>query len=264
LYFNIGSGVEVPAGNETDPDPDREKLYLINPLLEPIVSNTYEIGTKNLFLFENSFIKIFFWELAGFLIKTTNDIVPYSGGKFYQTAGKTNKIGLETYLQMNLVAGFNLSASFTFMNSKYEEYLVDSVFYDKTKAGVYANYKDNAVAGIPNYFFNVNLDYSPEFFEYITLGANLQGVSNYWADDANKYEVPNYSILNVKLSSALPIWVINDIGLNFFVAVNNIADTKYSGSAFINPDLEKGTKLPYYLEPGMPRNFNFGVQMLWK
>lgn len=264
LYFNIGNGVEVPAGNETDPDPDREKIYLINPLLEPIVSNTYEIGTKNYFQFQNSFINNLYWELAGFLINTTNDIIPYSGGKFYLTAGKTNKIGVETYFELNLPSGFTLSGTMTFMKSKYKEYLVDSVFYSQDKKGVFADYSNNAVAGVPNYFYSFNLKYVPEFFDYISFGVNLKGVSDYWADDANKYEVPNYSILNAKLSSASPIWILKDIGLNFFVELNNILDTKYSGSAFINPDLEKTTKQPYYLEPGMPRNYNFGIQLLWK
>ena len=264
IYFNIGSGVEVPAGNETDPDPDREKLYLINPLLEPIVSNTYELGTKNYFAFDNAIIKNLYWELAGYYIQTTNDIIPYSGGKFYLTAGKTNKIGIETFIQMNLNYGLNLSGAFTFMNSKYSEYIVDSVFYDKSKSGVYADFSDNSVAGVPDYFYNFGINYSPEFFNYITLGLSIQGVSSYWADDANKYEVPSYTIFNVKLSSSSAIWLTNYLGLNFFVALNNIADTKYSSSVFINPDLEKKTNLPYYLEPGMPRNFNFGIQLIWK
>lgn len=264
IYFNYGSGVEVPAGNETDPDPDREKVNLINPLLEPILSNTFELGTKNYFEFKNSFLTSIFWELAGFFIQTTNDIIPYSGGKFYMTAGKTNKFGLETSMNVNLVAGFNVEASLTFMNSKYAEYIVDSIYYDKNKAGHLADYKDNKVAGIPDFFYNLNFNYTPEFFEYITFGLNFQGVSSYWADDANKFEVPSYSLLNAKLSTASTVWFAKDIGFDIFVSINNIADAIYSGSAFINPDLEKKTNLPFYLEPGMPRNFALGVQFKWK
>lgn len=264
IYFNIGSGVEVPAGNETDPDPDNEKIYLINPLLEPIVSNTYELGTKNYFELGNSIIKNIFTEISGFYIQTTNDIIPYSGGKFYMTAGKTNKFGVELFLDMQLIAGLNVNGSFTFMNSKYAEYVVDSIYYDKNKAGKLANFKDNKVAGVPDYFYNFTLNYTPEFFDYITLSLNTQGVSSYWADDANKYQVDAYNLINAKISSAKPLWITKELGIDFFVAMNNITDLKYASSAFINPDLEKKTNLPYYLEPGIPQNFAIGIQLKWR
>ena len=55
LYANIGGGVEVPAGNETDPAGTYglDEVYLLNPLLEPIISTTYEIGTKQILFFGN-------------------------------------------------------------------------------------------------------------------------------------------------------------------------------------------------------------------
>ena len=42
IYANLGGGVEVPAGNETDPAGTygQDTVYLLNPLLEPIKSTT--------------------------------------------------------------------------------------------------------------------------------------------------------------------------------------------------------------------------------
>jgi iron complex outermembrane receptor protein len=50
LYANLGGGIEVPAGNETDPSPTygQDTIYAINPLLEPIRSTTVEVGTKQM------------------------------------------------------------------------------------------------------------------------------------------------------------------------------------------------------------------------
>jgi len=264
IYFNIGSGVEVPAGNETDPDPSLSDKFLINPLLEPITSQTYELGTKNYFDFNNQIINGIYLELAGFFIKTNNDIIPYRGGRFYFTAGETNRLGFESLLQFDLAYGLELKSAFTFMSSKYVEYKVDSSYYDKNKTGIFADYKNNKVAGIPDYFYSINLNYIPEFLDFILIGLNLQGVSSYFSDDANQYEVPSYNIINAKISTARPIWLTKYFGINLYAILNNLTDTKYSGSAFINPDLETKTKSPFYLEPGMPLNIAFGFEIKWR
>ncbi len=49
----LGGGVEVPAGNETDPASTfgQDSIYLLSPLLEPINSTTLEVGTKNILYF---------------------------------------------------------------------------------------------------------------------------------------------------------------------------------------------------------------------
>ncbi|MFN3306123.1 MAG: hypothetical protein ACK42Z_02930 [Candidatus Kapaibacteriota bacterium] len=41
--------------------------------------------------------------------------------------------------------------------------------------------------------------------------------------------------------------------------MNNIFDKKYVGSSFLNPIYEKGTNLPYFIEPGLPRNYLFSI-----
>ena len=49
LYANVGGGIEVPAGNETDQPPTGPLPgALLNPLLDAISSTTYEVGLKSL------------------------------------------------------------------------------------------------------------------------------------------------------------------------------------------------------------------------
>ena len=45
VYANFGGGIEVPAGNETDPYA-AQGAVAINPLLEPIKSSTVVAGVK--------------------------------------------------------------------------------------------------------------------------------------------------------------------------------------------------------------------------
>ncbi|PKL81653.1 MAG: hypothetical protein CVV24_14185, partial [Ignavibacteriae bacterium HGW-Ignavibacteriae-3] len=181
IYANYGGGIEVPAGNETDASGTygQDKVYLINPLLEPIVSNTVELGTKHLMpsIDKNSFVKSISYELALYYINVKNDIIPYRGGRFYFTAGKTERTGIEIGTSIQFHGDLSFSGAFTYSNNKYAEYLIDSVHYDLSKAGKFANYKDNEVAGIPNVFYNLNLTYAPAELKgmFFSLGINSIG-----------------------------------------------------------------------------------------
>lgn len=263
LYFNIGGGVEVPAGNETDPVPTfgQDSVFAINPLLDPIVSTTFEFGTKHSQVYQNSFVHALNYDMAVFYISTENEIIPYSGGKFYFSAGKTSRIGVELGLSTEFDYGLSFNAAFTYMNSKYNEYKIDSVHYKKP--GAYADYKDNKIPGIPELFSNYSIRYAPDYFKFF-VELSAQTVGSYFVDDANKYEVPSYNIINASIGLSEPIMVTNNIGFRVYAAANNLTDQKYIGSAFINPDLDKKTNSPYYIETGLPQNFTIGFNMIIK
>lgn len=92
LYANVGGGVEVPAGNETDPTPGAPPA-LLNPLLDPIRSTSYEVGYK---ASGNALGAVTLGgDVALYDIEVTNEIVPYNGGRYYLTAGKARRQGAE-------------------------------------------------------------------------------------------------------------------------------------------------------------------------
>lgn len=260
VYFNLGGGVEVPAGNETDPAGTfgQDTVYLINPLLEPIESTTLELGTKQiLYISDNTFFKSLSYDLALYYIIINNDIIPYRGGRFYFTAGKTNRMGAEAGLNLQFDGGLTLQGTLTLSNNKYEDYKVDSVHYGVP--GSFANYKDNKIAGIPDMFYYASLNYAPDFLNGVYIGLSLNGMGSYFVDDANKIEVPSYSILNAILGVKNFINLSDHFSLSGFISVNNLADKKYVASAFINPDIVGG--VPVYLEPGLPRNITVSVSL---
>lgn len=254
LFGNIGGGIEVPAGNETDPAPVEEPIpYQINPLLEPIISATYELGLKSFFEIGHVLHYIDF-ELSSYYIAVKNELVPYREGRFYFSAGKTERLGLESYVRFNFDHDVKLEGSFTYLSHRFVDYKVDSGYYEPTKAGVFADFKDNKLPGIPNLFYNLSLS----FPLFLNFELSMQGVGKYYADDANRYEVPSYNIFNAKVWFD-QLYINNFMQVSLVFSVNNIANTKYVGSAFINPIIEKGSNLPYFIEPGLPRNFVFGI-----
>lgn len=260
IYGNLGGGVEVPAGNETDPASTygQDLVYLINPLLEPIKSTTYELGAKHLIYFgENAILKTLSYDAAFYYIDIQNDIIPYRGGRFYFTAGKTSRTGVEIGANMLFDGGLSLQGAFTYSDNKYKEYLVDSVHYGKPNR--FANYKDNKVAGIPDVFYNVGVKYAPKFMCGTFVALNINGMGKYFADDANTLEVPSYATFNASIGLEKPLVITKSLAVRGFLTVNNIFDTKYVGSAFINPDVVSGEAV--YLEPGLPRNIVLSISI---
>lgn len=264
VYFNFGGGVEVPAGNETDPVPTNgaDTVYMINPLLDPIVSTTYEIGYKHFIENANGFLRGLNYDVAAYYINTTNDIIPYKGGRFYFSAGETQRLGLELGLEADFAYGLSFRTAFTYSANTFVDYKIDSVHYGVP--GAIADYKDNKIPGIPDMYYSASVRWSPNFLPAgIYAEAGLQGVGKYFSDDANQYDVPAYTVINLSLGMSKPLFITDGFNIKAFASVNNITDEKYVSSVFINPDIEKTSKLPMYLEPGLPRNFILGVNIGW-
>jgi len=262
IYANLGGGVEVPAGNETDPAGTygQDTVYLLSPLLEPINSTTIEVGTKQIISFDQySAFKFINYELALYYIKLTNDIIPYRGGRFYFTAGKSHRIGAELSSTFQFAQGISLDAALTLSENKYDEYKVDSAHYGVP--GKFADYTNNKTAGIPSLFYNVGITIAPEELEGLFFSFSVNGTGSYFVNDANTIEVPSYNIFNAAIGLNREIKLGEHINMRGFFSVNNLADTKYVGSAFVNPDIVGG--VPVYLEPGLPRNvtvsLSFGI-----
>ena len=76
-----------------------------------------------------------------------------------------------------------------------------------------------------------------------------------FADDANKISVPSSNVMNVGVIATRPWDLGNGFGVRGSVVVTNAADTKYVGSAYLNPDriTVNGASVPAVFEPGLPR-----------
>jgi iron complex outermembrane receptor protein len=250
LYANVGGGIEVPAGNETDPTPGAPPA-LLNPLLDPIRSTSIEVGAKSRpSLGDRSFA--LGYDVALYHIDVTNEVVPYNGGRYYLTAASAQRRGIELGVDAQTRAGFFATAAVTLSNNVYDDYVVDSAVIfpaDPTKQGKIADYSDNKIVGLPDASGTIEVGTMLGKNLRIRIGAETFG--DYFANDANTVEVPSYTILNLSADLFHPIVASNGWGIRGFVSVRNLTDKHYIGSAFLNPDLVNGA--PAVFEPGMPR-----------
>jgi iron complex outermembrane recepter protein len=250
LYANVGGGIEVPAGNETDPTPGAPPA-LLNPLLDPITSTSIEIGTKSRPAMGDRTVTLGY-DVAVYNIDVTNEIVPYNGGRYYLTAASAQRRGVELGLDAQTRAGFFATAAITLSNNTYDEYVVDSAVIfpnDPTKQGQTADYSDNKIVGLPD--MSANVEIGTMLGKNLRIRFGVEQFGDYFADDANSVEVPSYTIFNISADLSQPIVATNGWGLRGFISVRNLTDKRYIGSAFLNPDLVNGA--PAAFEPGAPR-----------
>jgi iron complex outermembrane recepter protein len=258
MYASIGGGVEVPAGNETDPAPPLDTATAINPLLDPIRSTTYEIGTKHLVTRTNGgFVREVRYDIALYHTAVKDEIVPYRGGRFYFTAGTVRRRGAELGLRVGVAGGVSLRTAAAYTSHRYTRYVVDSAYYGSP--GASADYSGNRVVGVPEVTYAASLSVAPPAWRPLELRVGVQGMSAYFADDANQVNVPSYRTATLTVGTAEPLGVGGGVGVSGFVTVENLFNRHYIASAFLNPDVVGGQ--PVAFEPGLPRHVVVGVSI---
>ena len=255
VYASYGAGVEIPAGNETDPPavglPGPAKA--LSPLIDPILSNTIETGVRRFMALDQGPLRGIFVDAALYRVMVDGEPQPYSGGRFYLTAGEVQRRGLELALSGQFVGGFSARFAGTFSRNTYERYVIDSTYLGVP--GATADFSGNRVAGLPGRVLNVGLTWQPPAAGWLSLELGAQQNSEYFADDRNAVDVPGFTVYRAAASVERPLR--GGVIVRASVAAENVTDTRYVGSAFINPDFSAGQPLVY--EAGLPRSLLLGL-----
>jgi len=263
VYASLGGGLEVPAGNETDPPgtSGQDSVYAINPLLDASTSTTAELGMKQVMSFSDGFLEGIAYDIAVYWVQVKNDFIPYRGGRFYFTAGETRRLGFESGATAQFAGGITVQGSLTASRNRYVQYTVDSVHYGR--AGSFADLKDKHLAGIPALFYSLKARFAPSWACGAYVEAGISGVGGYFADDYNLVDVPGYTLLNASVGCEEALLFDDRLSVRGFVGIQNLADARYAASAWVNPDLSAARE-PIYLEPGLPRNVTASLGVQWR
>ncbi|HEY8175361.1 MAG TPA: TonB-dependent receptor [Gemmatimonadaceae bacterium] len=255
IYGNVGGGVEVPAGNETDPTPLTATPTALNPLLEPIRSTTYELGTRRGGTFRSDLE--WSYDFALYNTEVKNEIIPYRGGRFYASVGRARRQGVELGLSLESGMGLGTHSALTFNRHRYVDYIVDSALTAPATTGK-ADYSGNKVVGVPDVMIGAEVFYQPKPIPWLRLELGARQNGSYFADDANNVTVPSQTVFDGGISVASVM--SNGASLRARIAVDNLTDKRYVASAFLNPD-RNAAGLPIAYEPGLPRTLVFSLSM---
>jgi len=250
LYANLGAGVEVPANNETDPPGTfgQDTITGLNALLKPIRSLTYEVGTRQTIPGTQAGIRSLRYDVAIFNTEVENELVPYRGGRFYFSAGRARRQGVELGGELETDFGVAVRSTATLMRTKYLQYTVDSVHYGRP--GFSADFAGNSMVGVPRAMGMLGVRYDVASTP-LRLDGDMQYTGNYLLDDANTVELPSATVFNATLSLRRAARLFGSLGVTGFVRVENLLDRRFMTSGFLNPDVVAGQ--PVAFEPGLPR-----------
>ena len=255
VYGNVGGGVEVPAGNETDPTPATSTPTALNPLLEPIRSTTYELGTRQAGTLLTNLV--WTYDFALYNTELKNEIIPYRGGRYYATVGRARRQGAELGLSLESSSGLGTHSALTLNKHRYINYVVDSSLTLPATTGK-ADFSGNKVVGVPDVLIGSEIYYHPTPLPWLRLEIGARHNGAYFADDANTVVAPSQTVFDGGISTAQTL--ANGATLRVRLAVDNLTDKRYVASAFLNPD-RTAAGLPIAFEPGMPRTFVFSFSV---
>ncbi|HYR07496.1 MAG TPA: TonB-dependent receptor, partial [Longimicrobium sp.] len=261
VYAGVGGGVEAPAGNETDPVGTfgDDTIHGINPLLRPIRSTTYEVGTRAIAARGTGPVRAFSYDLALYWTEVRDEIVPYRGGRFYFSAGAVRRRGAELGVRMVTAPGVEMNLALAGSDHRYTEYVVDSVHYGRP--GATANFAGNRVVGVPDVHGSAALRWAPAFRPEAQLEVAMQWVDGFWADDANAVRVPGYALWSAGVGLRRPLRLPRGLTVRGSFRLENLLDERYVASAFLNPDVVDGQ--PVAFEPGLPRHAVLTLTLGW-
>ena len=248
LFFAaVTGGIETPAFNEVDPPAPYDTQTSLNPLLDPSRSLTFEVGTRGE-LYRDGILRRLGYDLALYTLDVDNDIVPWDGGAWYRTAGKSRRRGLELGLTADLAYGLSARLSGTITRNRYLDY--ETGVPDVNDDLIAVRYDGNRTAGIPSTSAQASVRYTAPAGPFLEFAVQRMGA--YWANDANTDRVDGYTLVDVTAGVSVRLWGREAL---VFAAARNLGDKAYAASVYINGVDGR------YLEPGMGRNVLVGLSL---
>jgi iron complex outermembrane receptor protein len=232
LYANISSAFETPTATELGNHEDGTAG--INPDLDPQRSYTTEAGAKGWFG------AAFRYDVSLFNTRVSDELVPFeipgsNGRRYFRNAGRTTRRGAEVGAEATMQF-MSLMASYNYSRFKFVDYTSGA-----------SDFAGNFIPGIPRHRLQSALRLSIRS-GFIVAENEVTGRA--YADDANTFEAPGYSVTSVRAGIGLSraAWDLSVTG-----GIQNLFDRTYASSLAVNAARAK------YFEPAPGRTFFIGL-----
>jgi iron complex outermembrane recepter protein len=270
-YVSYNEGMRAPTPAElTCADPGvpckLPNAFLADPPLNPVVSRTFELGTRGMLSPST------FYSASVFRTDLRDDIqfVSASGTNvagFFQNVGKTRRQGIELGLQQRWDK-LQVKAAYSYIDATFRSaFTVHSEANSSADAsGDIPVAPGDRIPGIPKHNIKLRGEYA--FTEALSAGVNVVYASSQFArgdennEDANG-AVPGYTVVNLDAR-----WNITE-QLQVFGKVTNLFDREYENVGVLGENFFRGPGFTYdqtaagpeqFRSPGAPRGIWVGVR----
>jgi iron complex outermembrane receptor protein len=210
LYAQYATAVD-PLGTLTTYSGSADQFQLTNA-----TGNQVEAGVKALFLNGNGS-----FTFAGYRIVKNNLFTQQVSNGPITQVGQRSSQGIEASLSLNLPAGFGITANGTILDANYDDYVVVNDPNDPSQNTIYTG---NTPSGVPEQAANLELSWTG--MNGLQLRGDLRYVGRRFSDDANRFRIPAYTV--VDLSATYPL--TPNVGLA--LRVYNLFDEAYAAATY--------------------------------
>ena len=238
LFASLGRSFETPTTTELA-NPNGSGGF--NPNLDPQVATNFEVGLKGQ-------RQNFTYEVATFRIDLEDELVPFElqlmpGRTFFSNAGESSRTGLELGLTWTGEKGMFASASYTYSNFEFDQFVDDDG----------NNFSGNTLPGLPESFGYVSLGFKNDTGLRVIAETSYSG--SLFANNANTETVASYVVTNIRLSHQFDFdrWNIQP-----YIGINNLFDEEYNNNIRINAFGGR------FFEPAPERNTYGGVTIAYQ
>jgi iron complex outermembrane recepter protein len=244
VYANYSKGFAPPAltaiFNKRPVPTASGDLFYYN--LEPALFDNTEIGGWAS-LWKN---KIYL-DFAAYRMNGTNELLNIrqpDNSTDYQSAGKTLHQGIELGLSFKPSAELFFRFGGTYAQHKFVEFVLSQRATDLVK-----DVNEKTMPSAPQFVFNTELTYHPEWFKNFRVSAEWQRVGEWYQNQINTLKYDGYSVINARVGYK---WKSVEV----FTNILNVTDALYAYNATRGNNATDRTTFT----PAAPRTFTFGVQ----
>ena len=214
LFASHSTSFETPTLNELSNNPDGSGF---NPNLKAQTANHFELGVKGYFQQASSF------QFSVFYIDSRNELLPFEiaafpGRTFFRNVGKTNRLGLEFFVQHPINEAIRVRTNWSFNRFTFGEYELDG-----------ENLDGNLLPGLPDFQGYIQLDV--KLFQHLAINYQNQLIGKIFTNDGNTVSQDPVSVSNISLKYNLEQ---DKFSLHPYIGVNNLFQATYADNIRIN------------------------------
>ncbi|QFR49456.1 TonB-dependent receptor [Sulfurimonas lithotrophica] len=240
LFLNYSTGFRAPTISQLFAgDVSTWGSTQNNPNLDPEESFNYEIGVRALMNNIKYEASVFQIDRKDFIMKTSGNYGDTDTNDMWDNVGGARHRGFELSAVGNIIDSLSFNMAYTYLRAKYTNYrnfgitMGSDVYFPVFTPAPVMTY-DATGNTIPRTSkHNVNLIMNYQVLKDLTLMAEVNAKSKYYADDLNKIEIAGHGILNLMATYNKKLGMFDT---SFFVRADNVFDKQYYTSARSSSD----------------------------
>lgn len=242
VYGNFSKGFAPPSLSaifRKKPNTNPAEFYYN---LQPAEFNNYEVGGWFNFLKNNLRIETSLYYLKGFneLLNIRQPDNSYD----YQSAGETLHKGIELAVFAKLGSQISFRSGGTYTKHEFVDFQISNKSTDVIK-----NLGGYEMPSAPNWIWNSELNYRPNWLKGLRTSLEWQKVSSWYQNQINTVKYDGYNVLNFRAGYSYKNW-------EFYTNVLNLTNSLYA----TNVSRGNNTTDRSTYTPAPPRTFVTGIQ----